>query len=78
MSRKSREDQSAWKMPTLYAFVGDYGPFKTKGYEPIENTLIWLCNSQKPDNVEDDGRHDMFPLAGGIQQELLFGNPRFT
>lgn len=77
MSRKSREDQSTWKMPTLYAFVGEYGPFKTKGYEPIENTLIWLCNSQIKD-AEDDGRHDMYSLAGPIQKELLFGSSRYS
>ena len=77
MSRKSREDQSTWKMPTLYAFVGEYGPFKIKGYEPIENTLIWLCNSQIKD-AEDDGRHDMYSLAGPIQKELLFGSSRYS
>ena len=76
MSRKSREDQSAWKMPSLYAFVAEYAPFKTKGYQPIENTLIWLCNSQV--QYAEDGRHKMYQLAGPIQQELLHGNPRFS
>jgi G3E family GTPase len=72
MSRKAREDSSTWQMPSLYAFVGAYGPFKTKGYEPIDNTLIWLCNSWTiHDAPENDGRHGMYSLAGNIQQELL-------
>jgi len=77
MSRKDREDQSAWKVPSLYAFVGEYGPYKVNGYEPIQTTLIWLCNSQT--NDDDDGRHAMHPLAGAAQ-ELLLKQPvsRFT
>jgi len=77
MSRKSREDQSAWKVPSLYAFVGEYGPFKLNGYEPIKKTLIWLCNSRT--NDDDDGRHAMHSLAGAAQ-ELLLHQPdsRFT
>jgi G3E family GTPase len=77
MSRKSREDQSAWKVPSLYAFVGEYGPFKLNGYEPIQKTLIWLCNSRT--NDDDDGRHAMYSLAGAAQ-ELLLQQPgsRFT
>uniref|UniRef100_A0A7S4ASH4 CobW C-terminal domain-containing protein n=1 Tax=Pseudo-nitzschia australis TaxID=44445 RepID=A0A7S4ASH4_9STRA len=74
MSRKAREDQTAWKMPLLYTFVGEYGPFKTKRYEPINNTLVWLCNGNSNGNStkREEGRHPMFSLAGPIQQELLF------
>ena len=32
-------------MPSLYAFVGEYGPYKAKGHDPIANTLVWLCNT---------------------------------
>ncbi len=83
MSRKYKEDQSAWTLPSLYAFVGEYGPYKTKGYEPIENTLVWLHDSWANDGEqEDDGRHPMYHLAGGIQEELLMRdhghNPRFS
>ncbi len=69
MSRKAHEDRSAWQVPSLYAFVGEYGPFKVNGYEPIRKTLIWLCNSQT--NDDDDGRHAMYPLAGAAQEQLL-------
>ena len=81
MSRKARENQTAWNMPLLYAFVGEYGPFKTNGYEPIRNTLVWLCNGNENNNgngnensnrtKHEEGRHPMFSLAGPIQQELL-------
>eukprot|EP00804_Cyclotella_cryptica_P028439 CCRYP_014210-RA/>CCRYP_014210-RA protein AED:0.01 eAED:0.01 QI:37/1/1/1/1/1/2/89/956 len=71
MSRKARENSSTWEMPSLYAFVGAYGPFKIKGHEPIKNTLIWVCNSQSENIHANDGQHDMCPLAGAIQQELL-------
>ncbi len=84
MSRKSREDKSEWKLPSLYAFVGDYSPFRTKGYDPIGNTLVWFHNSWAKDEegIEDNGRHPMYPLAGGIQEELLMRdrgqNPNFS
>jgi len=46
MSRKARQDQSEWKLPSIYAFVGDYSGFRVKGYEPLEkDTLVWLCNT---------------------------------
>ena len=86
MSRKAREDQSSWNMPLMYAFVGEHGPFKTRGLEPIQNTLIWLCNSkreqtqqpraeadaQKPKRKQKQTeKHPMFSLAGHLQQELV-------
>ncbi len=47
MFRKSREDKSEWTLPTLFMIVGDYGPFRTKGYDPIGNTLrvVWFHDS---------------------------------
>jgi hypothetical protein len=83
MSRKKQEDQSTWQMPSMYAFVGEYGPFKAKGFDPIANTLVWLYNSG---NETNDGecdesyptprqrqprRHAMYPLMDPIQDLLL-------
>lgn len=69
MSRKARIDHSKWKVPSIYAFVGEYCPFKVKDFQPIENTLVWLCNSRTDE--EDDGRHAMFPFSGAAQELLL-------
>ena len=75
MSRKSKEneDQSVWQMPSIYAFVGEYGPFKAKGFDPIENTLVWFCNTGETNDGgnQTQRRHDMFSLAGPIQELLL-------
>ena len=77
MSRKARENQSTWLTPSLYAFAAGYGPFKIKDYEPIEETLIWLCNSHHTDTKE--GRHVMYPFSGPAQQLLLQEpNSRFS
>jgi len=71
-------------MPSLYAFVGEYGPFKAKDFDPIENTLVWLCNSGETDDTDEGQprRHTMYPLAGPIQDLLLRerdeDDPRFT
>lgn len=78
MSRKVREDSSTWQMPSLYAFVGAYGPIKIKAHDLIKNTLIWICNSCM---YENDGQHHLYSLAGDIQQQLLLkanGNKRFN
>ena len=86
MSRKKQEDQSAWKMPSLYAFVGEYGPYKAKGHDPIANTLVWLCNTGNDETNNGVGeesdptprkrqprRHAMYPLMDPIQDLLLSG-----
>ena len=69
MSRKSREDNSSWKTPSIYAFVGDYAPLRTKGYEPIENALVWLDFSR-----DGDERHAMYSYAGQAQEILIKNN----
>ena len=54
MSRKSREDKSEWKTPSVYAFVKGYSAFRAKGYEPIENdVLLWLENTSSTSNDHD-------------------------
>jgi len=79
MSRKSGQDQSAWQMPSIYAFVGEYGPFKAKEFDPIEDTLIWLCNTATNDDDEMTRRHAMYPLAAPIQAMLVRqAESRFT
>mmetsp|Transcript_26939 Transcript_26939/g.40460 ORF Transcript_26939/g.40460 Transcript_26939/m.40460 type:complete len:1047 (-) Transcript_26939:411-3551(-) len=70
MSRKAREDRSKWKTPSIYSFVGDYGPFKAKGYDPIDQVLVLLHNSAAQ-NASTSRKHDMLPLAGEAQQLLL-------
>jgi ADP-ribose pyrophosphatase YjhB (NUDIX family) len=72
MSRKSGVDQSKWKMPSTFSFVGEYGPFNIKGVDPIDYTLVWLCNSSRTNaTIDDDGRHDMYAMAGAAQEALL-------
>ena len=75
MSRKAREDKSTWKTPLIYAFAGDYGPFRTKGFQPIEDVVVVLyngSNSGKAQDAEDnEERHAMYPLAGEAQELLL-------
>ncbi len=66
MSRKSREDQSTWEMPSIEVFNAGYGPFRAKGFDPIDNALIWFHYSTK----NKDGQHPNFSLAG-MSQELL-------
>ena len=68
MSRKAREDKSSWKTPLIYAFAGDYGPFRTKGFQPIEDVVVVLYNGGK--DAEEE-RHAMYPLAGEAQELLL-------
>ena len=69
-------------MPSIHAFGGEYGPFKAKGFDPIEKTLIWLCNGgEDVDDLEEQykRRHAIYPLAGPIQDLLLSNNEtRFT
>ena len=83
MGRNSGEDQSEWSMPTMYAFVGDYGPFKAKGFDPIGDILVWLHHSGDPNDELycNPRRHPMHSLAGPIQ-DLLCGDrkkePRFS
>lgn len=68
MSRKARQDRSSWKTPSIYAFAGDYGPFRAKGL--IEDTLVVITKSQS----DNEGRHCMHPLAGQAQELLLKNN----
>lgn len=85
MSRKAREDQSTWKMQSVHAFVGEYGPFRTKGYNPIENSVVWLCNTQSNNEKKNkekklsstndhDRRHHMYSLASSAQEILVRNN----
>lgn len=85
MSRKAREDRAAWNTPTVYGFAGDYGPFKIKGYQPIEDLLLVLDATTESDRValDDEGspikngqqlRHPMYRMAGQVQELLLSQN----
>ncbi len=78
MGRTTAEEElTAWQQPSLYTFVGEYGPFKIKGHEPIEDTLVWLYNSGETnceddeDDEKDPRKHPMYPLAAPIQDMLL-------
>ena len=78
MGRKTSDEESAARQqPSLYTFVGEYGPFKIKGHEPIEDTLVWLYNSGETisegdeDYDKDPRKHPMYPLAAPIQDMLL-------
>jgi hypothetical protein len=85
MSRKARVDRASWNTPTVYGFSGDYGPFKIKGYQPIEDVLLVLDATTESDRmVFDDNdddmdgspaknglRHPMHRMAGQVQQLLL-------
>ena len=78
MGRQQQTDSAgAWQQPSIYTFAGDYGPFKVKGHDPIEDTLVWLYNSGETNNDDDEDdhkdpqRHPMYPLATPIQDMLL-------
>jgi len=67
MSRKAREEKTSWKMPSVDVFVGEYGPFRTKGHDPIDNALVWFhCSS-----TDGDGHHALHSLAGMAQNMIL-------
>lgn len=87
MSRKARADRTGWNAATIYAFRGDYGPFKpgNKG-QPIKDALILFEHrDNKDDGNEDDEsdkenstlrpgeRQDHHPMysLAGQAQELL-------
>jgi len=84
MSRKSREDKSAWKIPSIYAFSGGYGPYRVKTYDVIDGAAVLIHNSSIPpssmqgdeEEKKEDGNnsnysHPMYSLAGQMQQNLL-------
>ena len=80
MSRKSREDKSEWKTPSVYAFVKGYSAFRAKGYEPIENdVLLWLDNTSSTSNDQvasdekscGDKRHCMYTASSYLQDFFL-------
>jgi len=45
MSRKSREDKSSWKIPSIYAFSGGYGPYRVKTFDAIDGAAVLIHNS---------------------------------
>ena len=80
MSRKSREDKSEWKTPSVYAFVKGYSAFRAKGYEPIENdVLLWLENTSSTSNDHyasgeqscREQRHCMYTTSAYLQDLYL-------
>ena len=79
MSRKAREDKSAWHVPGIYAFTGGYGPYKPK---QLENCLVLLTSTLSDDGSLDvDGknaiqRHAMFKFAAQAQKLLLHENSK--
>eukprot|EP00580_Thalassiosira_gravida_P019206 CAMPEP_0201658390 /NCGR_PEP_ID=MMETSP0494-20130426/1280_1 /ASSEMBLY_ACC=CAM_ASM_000839 /TAXON_ID=420259 /ORGANISM="Thalassiosira gravida, Strain GMp14c1" /LENGTH=1004 /DNA_ID=CAMNT_0048135371 /DNA_START=191 /DNA_END=3205 /DNA_ORIENTATION=- len=54
MSRKARDDKSAWHVPSVHVFSGGYGPFKPHGHSPIENALVLLTNTITDDTTKKD------------------------
>jgi len=70
MSRKSRGDKSPWKTPSVYAFVGDYGPFRAKRFEPIEQVLVILYDKISR-CASGPQHHTMYDFAGQAQKRLL-------
>ena len=73
MSRKARDDKTSWRTPNIYAFAGDYGPFKIRGHSPIEGALVLLTMTNKADQEDSEGnvRHPMYAMAAQAQQILL-------
>ena len=71
------DESAAWQQPSLYTFVGEYGPFKVKENQPIEDTLVWLYSSGETNSEDDEDddkdprKHPMYPLAAPIQDILL-------
>jgi G3E family GTPase/ADP-ribose pyrophosphatase YjhB (NUDIX family) len=85
MSRKARENKSAWKTPAIYAFTGDYGPFRAKGFHPIEQVLVVLKNGSEGGSGSGTSgsakggqpqQHALYNLAGEAQELLLKDDDR--
>lgn len=69
MSRKAREDKSSWKIPSVYTFVGAYGPFRGGNKNAgIEDAMVYLYNSSVR---QDPKHHSMHAIAGQAQRLLL-------
>lgn len=72
MSRKAFADKSSWKVPSLFFFVGGYGPYRPKTFEAIEQVTVLLYDGHAGDSSPtDQGRHKMLDLAGEAQGLLL-------
>ncbi|CAJ1957646.1 unnamed protein product [Cylindrotheca closterium] len=80
MSRKAQENRSEWKTPSIYAFSGDYGPFKIRRNEPIDNALVYFMkdgitavSSAKAGSTaaRTQRQHPMLEMAAVAQQLLL-------
>lgn len=67
MSRKAFADKSSWKTPSVYAFVGGYGPFRARQHDSIEDVVVLLYKG----NGEQVRRHPMYGLAKEAQHVLL-------
>ena len=80
MSRKAKEDKSAWHVPAVYAFTGGYGPYKPR--PGLDNCLVLLTNTTSDPSIRnnDNGkRHAMYRYAGQAQHLLLYdNNKQFT
>ena len=83
MSRKSREDKSSWRVPSIYAFAGDYGPFKPRDATAIENALVLLTSTSNKDSTKNDDadantrRHPLYTHAVQAQNILLGESCRY-
>eukprot|EP00566_Odontella_aurita_P022421 CAMPEP_0113587072 /NCGR_PEP_ID=MMETSP0015_2-20120614/34673_1 /TAXON_ID=2838 /ORGANISM="Odontella" /LENGTH=138 /DNA_ID=CAMNT_0000492627 /DNA_START=12 /DNA_END=424 /DNA_ORIENTATION=+ /assembly_acc=CAM_ASM_000160 len=75
MSRKASADKSSWSIPSIYAFVGGYGPFRTKAFDPIEEVVVLLFNGDSDSFVSTNEaewqRPAMHSFAGEAQGLLL-------
>ena len=72
MSRKAFADKSSWKVPSLFFFVGGYGPYRPKTFEAIEQVTVLLYDGHAGDrSPARQGRHKMLDLAGEAQELLL-------
>ena len=72
MSRKAFADKTSWKVPSLFFFVGGYGPYRPKTFEAIEQITVLLYDGCADDrSPASQGHHKMLYLAGEAQDLLL-------
>ena len=71
MSRKSRDDKSQWSTASIYAFTGNYGPFKVRDHEPISNCLLFLTKAAAHDTANKGNSHSLNSFAACLQNLLL-------
>ena len=73
MTRKFRQDQSTWKIPSIQVFNVGYSSYRVKGVEAIDNALVWFYNSSSIADIPDDVDSRRHPLcsSAGLLQDLF-------